>query len=72
MLSDLSYPVILGVVTHFKIWTAIRICEVMAQSPQIWESNGSATDVPRFVEPPRGPVELPDCPFAKRVAVSRS
>src|SRR5271155_5725892 len=38
----------------------------MYQSHRIWQSNGSAAHVARFVEPPGGAVALPDCPFANR------
>jgi hypothetical protein len=40
------------VVTHFEIWAASQISAVMDQSHRNWQSNGSAADVARLVEPP--------------------
>ena len=40
------------VVPHFEIRAASQISAVMDQSHRIWQSNGSAANVARFVEPP--------------------
>jgi hypothetical protein len=48
------------VVTHFEIWAASQISAVMDQSHRIWQSNGSAAHVARFVWNRRlGPAALP-------------
>jgi hypothetical protein len=39
------------VVTHFEIWAASQISEVIDQSHRIWQSNGPAAHVSRFAEP---------------------
>jgi hypothetical protein len=50
--------------THFEIWAASQISEVMVQSHRIWQSNSSAAHVARFMEPPGGGGGTAGLPFA--------
>jgi hypothetical protein len=65
-------PVPARVVTHFEIWAASQISAVMDQSHRFWQSNGSATDVARLVEPPVGAGSIAGLPFRKQVALGRA
>src|ERR1700759_5308632 len=56
-------------VTHFEIWAASQNSAVMEQSHRIWQSNGSAAHVARFVEPPGGAGSIAGLPLRKQVAL---
>jgi hypothetical protein len=50
---------------------ASQISAVMDQSHRIWQSNGSAANVARIVEPPGGASSIAGLPLRKPVTLGR-